>query len=143
MQKPSTLWPPPSTEMTSRVHASLRSRIRQTLRMDDTRPESPTVRPISTDTGMPVNVGATAPLPPLHSPDNQTISLIATSGETLTINQQVHFYAQNSLLAHPLISPAFSYLGGLPPLFFIASNGEVLRDEIIYTCVGSALSSGT
>ncbi|EEB87870.1 hypothetical protein MPER_14599, partial [Moniliophthora perniciosa FA553] len=34
---------------------------------------------------------------------------------------------------HPLVSPALSYLGGLPPLFFIASDKEVLRDEIIYT----------
>ncbi|KAF5354758.1 hypothetical protein D9756_005500 [Leucocoprinus leucothites] len=45
----------------------------------------------------------------------------------------MHFYSQNSLLVHPLVSPALGYLGGLPPLFFIASDKEVLRDEIIYT----------
>jgi acetyl esterase/lipase len=82
---------------------------------------------------MPVDVGTTATAPPLNSPENQKISLIAKSGETLTIDQQVHLYTQNSLIVHPLISPALSYLGGLPPLLVIASDKEVLRDEIIYT----------
>lgn len=54
-------------------------------------------------------------------------------GEGLRVDKQVHFYAQNNLLAHPLVSPALGYLGGLPPLFFIAGDKEVLRDEIIYT----------
>jgi len=82
---------------------------------------------------MPVDVGTTATAPPLNSPENQKISLIAKSGETLIIDQQVHLYAQNGLIVHPLISPALSYLGGLPPLLVIASDKEVLRDEIIYT----------
>jgi hypothetical protein len=38
-------------------------------------------------------------------------------------------------LVHPLVSPALSYLGGLPPLMFIAGDKEVLRDEVIYTFV--------
>jgi acetyl esterase/lipase len=46
---------------------------------------------------------------------------------------QFQFYAENGVLRHPLVSPALGYLGGLPPLFFIAGNGEVLRDEIVYT----------
>jgi acetyl esterase/lipase len=46
---------------------------------------------------------------------------------------QFQFYVENRLLRHPLVSPALSYLGGLPPLFFVAGDGEVLRDEIIYT----------
>lgn len=32
----------------------------------------------------------------------------------------------------PLVSPAMGYLGGLPPLLIIASDAEVLRDEIVY-----------
>ena len=48
---------------------------------------------------------------------------------------QFQFYAENRLLRHPLVSPALGYLGGLPPLLFIAGNGEVLRDEIVYTWV--------
>lgn len=53
-------------------------------------------------------------------------------------NPQFQFYTENRLLRHPLVSPALGYLGGLPPLFFIAGNGEVLRDEIVYTCVISS-----
>ncbi|KAK0462404.1 Alpha/Beta hydrolase protein [Desarmillaria tabescens] len=55
------------------------------------------------------------------------------SGEILKIEWQMHPYAQNSLLRHPLISPVLSYLGGLPPLLIIASGKEVLCDEIVYT----------
>ncbi|KAK0213386.1 alpha/beta-hydrolase [Desarmillaria ectypa] len=55
------------------------------------------------------------------------------SGEVLKIEWQMHPYAQNSLLSHPLISPVLSYLGGLPPMLIIASGKEVLCDEIVYT----------
>jgi acetyl esterase/lipase len=138
--------------MTRNVHASLRNRIRQMVRLNrgekvpdlGAKPKSAShwKSPSITVTAdrdkrgpddMPVDVGTTATAPPLNAPENQTISLIAKSGETLTIDQQVHLYTQNSLIVHPLISPALSYLGGLPPLLFIASDREVLRDEIIYT----------
>lgn len=46
-------------------------------------------------------------------------------------------------MGHPLVSPALGYLGGLPPLFFIASDKEVLRDEIIFAFVNSLLSRKT
>jgi acetyl esterase/lipase len=150
MQKPSTLWPPPSDEMTRHVHATLRSRIRHMVHLDrgqkyvdlGARPKNAvfTNREKPTTDGMPVDVGSYTAPPALNSPENQTISIVATSGETLTIDQQVHLYTQNSLVVHPLISPVLSYLGGLPPLLFIAGNGEVLRDEIIYTCEYSWLS---
>jgi acetyl esterase/lipase len=43
------------------------------------------------------------------------------------------FLTQNRLLTHPLVSPVLqSSLGNLPPLFIIAGDGEVLRDEITY-----------
>lgn len=84
---------------------------------------------------MPVDVGGTGPLPSVDSTDSQTISLVTKSGEVLKIEQQVHMYTQNNLLIHPLVSPALTYLGGLPPLLIIASDKEVLRDEIIYTQV--------
>lgn len=36
-------------------------------------------------------------------------------------------------LTHPLVSPVLQgSLGNLPPLYIIAGDGEVLRDEIIY-----------
>ncbi|KAK0225287.1 Alpha/Beta hydrolase protein [Armillaria fumosa] len=69
-----------------------------------------------------------------QDPELQTIhSRRNGSGEALKIEWQMHPYAQNSLLKHPLVSPALSYLGGLPPLLIIASGKEVLCDEIIYT----------
>lgn len=138
MQKPSTLWPPPSDDMTNSVHASLRSRIRQTFGIEE-RTHDP-VATILSEQHMsspisptrPVNVGTMTPAPAL---DHETITLTAESGEVLKVDQQVHMYTTNSLLIHPLVSPALSYLGGLPPLLFIASDKEVLRDEIIYTSV--------
>ncbi|CAE6346975.1 unnamed protein product [Rhizoctonia solani] len=57
---------------------------------------------------------------------------IEIDGQTKTVRSQIQFYAQNHQLTHPLVSPALGYLGGLPPLFVLASDKEVLRDEIIY-----------
>jgi acetyl esterase/lipase len=70
----------------------------------------------------------------------QKIVITTESGETIEFKEQLHFYTQNSLLSHPLISPVNSYLGGLPPLLFIAGDKEVLRDEIIYWFVESNLA---
>ena len=88
------------------------------------------------DHPLPIDIGSTTPVPSLN---NETIRLVMEGGETLTIDKQVQLYTQNSLLAHPLVSPALSYLGGLPPLLVIASDAEVLRDEIIYTYVATPL----
>lgn len=154
-QKPSPLWPPPSDEMTSTVHSGLRKRIRQMVRLESKHDKHDTEA--SSNVGvhqdsrgvslinltgedersacseMPVNVGATAALPSVDKKEDQAIRLLTNSGESLVIEEQVHMYVQNSLLAHPLVSPALSYLGGLPPLLFIASDKEVLRDEAIYS----------
>jgi hypothetical protein len=82
-----------------------------------------------------MSVGSMASLLLSGAPDmNQSIVHTADS-EIIEVAQQVQLYAPNSLLKHLLISPALSYLGGLPPLFFIASDREVLQDEIIYACV--------
>ncbi|KAG2153191.1 hypothetical protein DEU56DRAFT_878912 [Suillus clintonianus] len=154
-QKPSPLWPPPSDEMTNTVHSGLRKRIRQIVRLESKQDKhdaeassNVSIHPDSRGTSlfnitgedeksatseMPVNVGATAPLPSVDKKEDQAIHLLANSGEVLVIEEQVHMYAQNSLLGHPLVSPALSYLGGLPPLLFIASDKEVLRDEAIYS----------
>ncbi|KAA1466694.1 alpha/beta-hydrolase [Dentipellis sp. KUC8613] len=51
----------------------------------------------------------------------------------LEIRSQIQQYATNEQLMHPLVSPVLqSTLCNLPPLYIIAGNGEVLRDEIIY-----------
>jgi hypothetical protein len=61
-------------------------------------------------------------------------------GVPVEIRQQIQLYTTNDLLIHPLISPTLAYLGGLPPLFVIASDREVLRDEIVYTLVSSPVT---
>lgn len=153
LHKPSALWPPPSEEMTHRIHTGLRRKIRQIVRVTVTGNKAGEAAALeltqdalagsklslSGDDGksvscdMPVDVGATASLPSVDATANQTISLQTKSGEQLKIDSQIHLYTQNSLLGHPLVSPALSYLGGLPPLLIIASNKEVLRDEIIFS----------
>lgn len=164
MQKPSTLWPPPTYEMTEAVHASLRDRLRSIVH-SGTQPKSrPPTRPNSRPNsvhggqghgpghglsqnghadpkekgkgGIP-DVGATVHVPPLGAKENQRVELKAQNGEKLVIDQQIHLYTQNSLLTHPLVSPALSYLGGLPPMLITAGDGEVLRDEVrVLSCVG-------
>jgi acetyl esterase/lipase len=86
---------------------------------------------------MRINVGETTSLPKstTSARQDQTISLTTKEGELLKIESQVQFYAPNNLLAHPLVSPVLGYLGGLPPLFVIVGDGEVLRDEGIYLSV--------
>lgn len=75
---------------------------------------------------------AALPLPLDGGVRSQRVSLTTQTGETLSIDGQIHMYAPNFLLTHPLVSPVVSYLGGLPPMLVIASDKEVLRDEIIY-----------
>ena len=66
---------------------------------------------------------------------DQTLRVKAQEGSHLEITRQIQLYTTNALLKHPLVSPVLAYLGGLPPLFVIASDREALRDEIIYTLV--------
>lgn len=83
-------------------------------------------------TGQTLNLGSTASLPLSSTIRDQTITLRTASGKVLKVEEQLQLYTPNYLLAHPLVSSAVSYLGGLPPLLVIASEKEVLRDEIIY-----------
>lgn len=66
---------------------------------------------------------------------DQTLRVKGQEGSHLEITRQIQLYTTNPLLKHPLVSPVLAYLGGLPPLFVIASDREALRDEIIYTLV--------
>ncbi|KAI0332971.1 alpha/beta-hydrolase [Cubamyces sp. BRFM 1775] len=83
--------------------------------------------------GRTLHLGSVGTLPlPVDGVRSQRVTMTTKAGETLTLDEQVHMYAPNYLLAHPLVSPVVSYLGGLPPMLVIASDKEVLRDEIIY-----------
>ncbi|KAI0629024.1 alpha/beta-hydrolase [Trametes polyzona] len=89
--------------------------------------------PGANNTGRSLHLGSAGALPlPTDGVRSQRVSLTTQQGETLSIDGQIHMYAPNYLLTHPLVSPVVSYLGGLPPLLVIASDKEVLRDEIIY-----------
>ncbi|KAF9057965.1 hypothetical protein BJ165DRAFT_1424900 [Panaeolus papilionaceus] len=51
----------------------------------------------------------------------------------LELRSQIQMYAATEQLTHPLVSPVIQgSLGNLPPLYIIAGEREVLRDEIIY-----------
>lgn len=132
--------------MTRNIHTGIRQRVRQIIGNKTGEASEPTQHalagpkhsPSSDDAkqtlgNMPIDVGATAALPSIDSKMDQTISLLTKSGEQLRVDSQIQLYTENSLLGHPLVSPAVSYLGGLPPLLVIASDKEVLRDEIIYS----------
>ena len=93
--------------------------------------------PVSSASGRTLHLGGAGsfPLAMDMSADgvrSQRVAVVTPAGEELAIDGQVHMYAPNYLVSHPLVSPVVSYLGGLPPLLVIASDKEVLRDEIIY-----------
>ena len=70
---------------------------------------------------------------PQGSEMERLVSLQLPNGRSMPITSQIQLYATNAQLFHPLCSPALSgSLGGLPPLYVIAGNNEVLRDEIVY-----------
>ncbi|KZV82439.1 alpha/beta-hydrolase [Exidia glandulosa HHB12029] len=153
--KPSTLWPPPTEEAQDAVRKGLRERIKRLVHHDSHTPSE-------SDTGTPAasrmhlhepargarelrhaqsatalhiapddkqRVAGQAP----HAPEDDHEAIdVMVDGRKVKVDTQIHLYAPNSLIKHPLISPVMSYLGGLPPLLVIASDKEVLRDEVIY-----------
>ncbi|KAH8106038.1 alpha/beta-hydrolase [Cristinia sonorae] len=51
----------------------------------------------------------------------------------LELYSQIQLYATNEQLTHPLVSPVVQgSLGNLCPLYILAGDGELLRDEIVY-----------
>lgn len=145
LHKPSPLWPPPPYYISDKVHNGLRKNITDVLYRHSRHWSSRTpqaARPIGSDNEIPnsetlfaepglVGVASTTSLPVFLDAD-QSFPLRTATGETIKVSQQIQLYAPNGLLKHPLVSPALSYLGGLPPLLFIAGDREVLRDEIVY-----------
>ncbi|KAI8931495.1 hypothetical protein NX059_011161 [Plenodomus lindquistii] len=61
------------------------------------------------------------------------LSVQLDTNSRVEIKDQIQMYCANSLLTHPLVSPALQpTLGGLPPLLIQSGGGELLRDEQIY-----------
>lgn len=92
------------------------------------------------DSKLPVVVGfpASPGRPPLPWEPSQSLKILVDD-VVATIDSQIQLYCPNNLLTHPLVSPVMGYLGGLPPLLVIASDKEVLRDEIVYLFVSLLL----
>ncbi|WFD08450.1 hypothetical protein MVES1_003826 [Malassezia vespertilionis] len=71
--------------------------------------------------------------PPAACKQEEVVNVTDPTGKSIPVTSQVQMYATNAQLFHPLCSPALSgSLGGLPPLFVLAGDAEVLRDEAIY-----------
>lgn len=110
--KPSPLWPPPPDDVNLQVRELLRGSARNQRGPGDD------------DDGNRV----------AETPDDRetVVRVTGEDGVPVEIPHQIQLYTTNDLLVHPLVSPVQAYLGGLPPLFVIASDREVLRDEIVY-----------
>ncbi|KAH8984792.1 alpha beta-hydrolase [Lactarius hatsudake] len=123
--KPSLLWPPPPDDVNLQVRELLRS---------------PTQNRPSGTAGTAVvpsgNHGGSRVVETQDTRPDIRETVVRATGEDgvpVEIRQQIQLYTTNDLLIHPLVSPVLAYLGGLPPLFVIASDREVLRDEILFT----------
>jgi hypothetical protein len=131
--KPSPLWPPPPDDVYLKVHDQLRGSVRSVIHPKPlSEAEAPAIHSDQPEIQPRFELEAeTASSGKL----DQTLRVKRQNGDHLTITRQIQLYTTNTLLRHPLVSPVMAYLGGLPPLFVIASDREVLRDEIIYTSV--------
>lgn len=121
-QRPSASWPPPNADDLAAIHAGLRKK----------RPAQPPPPANDHDAALGFHVTE----PPQQAPStpgpghNITVTL---DGQVVELLDQIHMYAPNALLTHPLVSPALQpSLGGLPPLLILTGGGELLRDEQIY-----------
>ena len=150
MHKPSILWPPPDDVESGEDRQGIRHRLRGITGSGDKgrfksflrskgRVPRQTYEHVTadavTDADSQMDLEAATSAPSIVDGQGQKVVLETKLGETLTVDTQIQLYAPNNLLSHPLVSHVRAYLGGLPPLFFIAGDQEVLRDEIIYTCV--------
>ncbi|KAI0301668.1 hypothetical protein B0F90DRAFT_287335 [Multifurca ochricompacta] len=135
--KPSPVWPPPPDDVRFKVHDLLRGNTVRKTAVVGSKPPSDADAPASA-ADQPDIQPRFALIPESTVPSavvetDETVRVNGEDGKPLEITRQIQLYTTNGLLKHPMVSPALAYLGGLPPLFVIASDREVLRDEIIYT----------
>lgn len=116
--KPSEAWPPPDEEELEVIKRA----VMQQKRQDADKKEG----------GGGDGDGDVVPSMQDVAEETHRLSLII-DGQQIEIMEQIQMYTTNSLLAHPLVSPAMqASLGGLPPLLIMVGGGEILRDEQIY-----------
>lgn len=120
LHRPSVAWPPPNED-------EIRE-IKEAVKRD---PTIPNERVNISETGQENTVVISSSQPPKGHGRPPPSCVI--DGETIELKDQIHMYATNDLLFHPLVSPIFQpSLGGLPPLQIISGGGEMLRDEQFY-----------
>ena len=127
--KPSRIWPPPappSVDVGSCIHGTVKPG-------PFSEAEAPALTADQRDIQPKYELESEKPA--MSKELDQMIQVEGIDGNSIGITRQIQLYTTNELLKHPLVSPVLAYLGGLPPLFVIASDREVLRDEIIYTLV--------
>ncbi|KAI0260170.1 hypothetical protein BC834DRAFT_561739 [Gloeopeniophorella convolvens] len=130
LHKPSMLWPPPPEEVSTKVHDLLRNTVRGVI---NTKPPTDVDSPAGSANDPDIQPKFDLAPAGDSSGLNQTFRVNRVDGgQPVVISRQIQMYTTNALLKHPLVSPVLAYLGGLPPLFIIASDKEALRDEIIY-----------
>lgn len=116
--KPSKAWPPPNAVEMAKIKEEA-----ATIRQKQQRPPSARGQ----------NTLQKEPPTELEAPAEAPLVSVSPDGTTISVQEQVHFYATNELLTHPLVSPVLQpTLGGLPPLLIMVGGGEILRDEQIY-----------
>ena len=119
--KPSPLWPPPPNVFNQQVyelHRSSAQNVRGTV-----------VTPPDND-----DSNGVAETPVTRPEDRETVVRVTSEdGTSMEIWHQIQLYPTNDLLIYPLVSLTLAYLGGIPPLFFVASEREVLRDDIVFS----------
>ncbi|KAI0997453.1 hypothetical protein K3495_g10732 [Podosphaera aphanis] len=104
--KPSTAWPPPTAQDILAAQKSFQE-------------ENPNGVPLIERSN------------PVTWFSNETTTQL--NGKEIKVHDQIHMYASNHLLLHPLVSSVLQpTLGGLPPLLITVGGGEILRDEQIY-----------
>lgn len=142
LHRPSLLWPPlrPDEIISSQKHLfeRLKARAPELLHrvygQSDTMPDWAT-----TQSAFPRNLrgsveegheSGSKDLGEMAEPDDMV--RLKSDNEEIVLRDQVHLYCTNKQLTHPTVSPLLTpSLAGLPPLFIVAGDDEVLRDEII------------
>lgn len=138
-QRPSAAWPPPNADDMLKIEQELVKELAHKQHLPKENVEdavrgfrvSESVSVEEHETGPHTTHPGTGPANPYPRPGHN-IS-IQIDGKVVELIDQIHMYASNQLLGHPLVSPVLQpSLGGLPPLLILVGGGEMLRDEQIY-----------
>ncbi|TIB71390.1 hypothetical protein E3Q24_02352, partial [Wallemia mellicola] len=132
VHKPSTLWPPPSEDLLQRTREHIKS---STLRSTSPLKGLGTAASHKAEKGRrkeETNAAINAEHGRERMDIPREVPTVDINGKTVELKGQIQMYATNEQVGHPYVSPVLAHLGGLCPLFIMASDGELLRDEAIY-----------